>query len=275
MEAQNILQVRITETNDEIRALESEKRKLQGNPGNQTVRRIEDIDHRLDDLYAEKESFEDDYRLVTEPFGIQMVASIMKQQAAGNSLGYSPPAYPRESQNSDNYYETSQEGHTESPDLKFLLYLTLGFGLIEIIMIYGKYDFLNVTVSIIQLIVLTCLLSIYLMNFFDKAYIRLALALLGISIILDIVWLAMEAGSKWNPPEVSNNSEYQKGYMRFIVFFTITLLFVKAAIIFFLFKHRNTTSADKYQISLGLLKIMLDGNKGNPFSKQLTILGQN
>ena len=123
---------------------------------------------------------------------------------------------------------------------------------------------------------LTCLLSIYLMNFFDKVYVRLALALLGASILLDLVWVIMEGGSKWNPPKVSNSSVYMVGYQRFIVFFTVTLIIVKAAIIFILFKYRNITTADKYQISLGLLTIFLDANKGNPFSKQLVLLaGQN
>jgi hypothetical protein len=42
------------------------------------------------------------------------------------------------------------------------------------------------------------------MNFFDKVYIRLTLGLIGISIILDLVWLIMYAGTKWNPPTVAN-----------------------------------------------------------------------
>ena len=34
--------------------------------------------------------------------------------------------------------------HVESDELKYIFYLTLAFGFIEIIMIYGKSDFLNV-----------------------------------------------------------------------------------------------------------------------------------
>lgn len=34
--------------------------------------------------------------------------------------------------------------HVESNELKYIFYLTLVFGFVEIIMIYGKYDFLNV-----------------------------------------------------------------------------------------------------------------------------------
>lgn len=47
------------------------------------------------------------------------------------------------------------------------------------------------------------------MNFFDKPYIRLTLALIVTSIVLDLVWLVMYAGPKWNQSTVSNNSIYQ------------------------------------------------------------------
>lgn len=44
---------------------------------------------------------------------------------------------------------------------------------------------------IIQLMVLTCLLSIYCLNFFDRIYIFFTLTLIIVSIILDFVWLIM------------------------------------------------------------------------------------
>jgi hypothetical protein len=150
-----------------------------------------------------------------------------------------------------------------------MFYLTLTFGFLEIIMIYGKPDFLNVNYVIIQLIALTCLLSIYLMNFFDKAYIRLTLALIVASIALDIVWLIVYASIKWNPSEVSNNSVYQIGYMRFIVFFTIVLIPLKTGLLVHLFKYRNADAQDKYTVSIGLMKIFLSANKINPISKGL------
>lgn len=36
--------------------------------------------------------------------------------------------------------------HMESEELKILLYLTLIYGFVEVIMIYDKYDFLNVNI---------------------------------------------------------------------------------------------------------------------------------
>ena len=107
------------------------------------------------------------------------------------------------------------------------------------------------------------------MNFFDWVYIRLTLALILVSIVLDLVWLIMYAGTKWNPAAVSNSTIYQLGYQRFIVFFTVALMPVKIGIFFFLFKHRNAETQDKYMVSLGLMKILLSANKSNPISKGL------
>ena len=117
---------------------------------------------------------------------------------------------------------------------------------------------------------MTCLLSIYLLNFFDRLYIRFTLGLIGLSIILDIVWLCLEAGQKWNPPSVGNNSVYQAGYLRFIVFFTAALIPLKCGIGYFLYKHRNAGVEDKYALTLGMMQIKLSANKGNPISKGLS-----
>jgi len=60
-------------------------------------------------------------------------------------------------------------------------------------MVFDKYDFLN-------LIVVTSLLSIYFLGVFDKLYVRMTLGLIVTSIVMDIVWLILYAGIKWNPP---------------------------------------------------------------------------
>lgn len=117
--------------------------------------------------------------------------------------------------------------------------------------------------------VVVSMLSLYLMNFFDRIYIRFTLGLNVISILVDFLWLIMYAGSKWSPSTISNNSIYQLGYMRFIVFFTIILIPLKIGLGFLLFKYRNTESKDKYLVSIGLMKIILNGNRSNPISKSL------
>jgi hypothetical protein len=107
------------------------------------------------------------------------------------------------------------------------------------------------------------------MNFFDKPYILLTLALIVSSIALDILWLLMYAGPSWNPSTVSNNSAYQTGYMRFIVFFTAVLIPLKIAMMALLFRHRNADIDSKFVVSLGLVRILLSANQTNPISKGL------
>jgi len=63
--------------------------------------------------------------LVTEPFGIRSTLGVSRRSQV----------YGRES---------GVENGEEHEDLKWILYLSLAFAAIEIIVIYGKYDFLNV-----------------------------------------------------------------------------------------------------------------------------------
>ena len=57
----------------------------------------------------------------------------------------------------------------------------LGF---ELIVMFQKHHFLN-------LLVFLGVLSHYFLSYFDSKYIKLVLFLLGLSIILDSVWLAV------------------------------------------------------------------------------------
>lgn len=107
------------------------------------------------------------------------------------------------------------------------------------------------------------------MNFFDPTYIRLTFALTSLSICLDIFWLVMYAGPKWSPSSVSNNSEYQLAYMRFIVFFTIILIPIKIGLSFFLFRLRKVSGLAKTQISLGIIKMNIGNSQPDPISKSL------
>lgn len=77
------------------------------------------------------------------------------------------------------------------------------------------------------------------MNYFDKIFIRLTLGLLSVSVVLDIVWLIMYSKAKWSPPAVANESIYQLGYTRFIVFFTIVLIPIKIALALLLLQYRS------------------------------------
>jgi hypothetical protein len=84
---------------------------------------------------------------------------------------------------------------------------------------------------------------------------------------MDVIWLFMYASQTWNPPAVGNNSSYQVGYLRFIVFFTVVIIGLKAPLGFFLFKYRNASPDNKYTLSMGLFKIVLSANKTNPITR--------
>ena len=66
-----------------------------------------------------------------------------------------------------------------------------------------------------------------MLNHFDNVYIKLSLALIAISEVLDVVWLFMYADQNWNPPQVGNNASYLTDYLRFIVFFTVVIIMIK------------------------------------------------
>ncbi len=89
--------------------------------------------------------------------------------------------------------------------------------------------------------------------------------------MLDVIWLFMYASNQWNPPNVGNNSTGQVGYLRFIVFFTIAIIFLKIPLGYFLFKYRNANADKMYNVNLlgGVIKIALTANKSNPITRGL------
>lgn len=108
-----------------------------------------------------------------------------------------------------------------------MLWLTLGILLLELFMMYTKYDFLNVRRSLTQLLVLVTILSIFLLNYFDTTYIKICMGLTSISIVLDLIWLMAYAGDYWSPPTSGMHSQNQTATLRFIVLFTVLLMAAK------------------------------------------------
>lgn len=113
------------------------------------------------------------------------------------------------------------------------------------------------------------MLSIYLLNHFDNVYIKFTLAVLALSLVLDIIWLFMYASQKWNPPQVGNDSSYQTQYLRFIVFFTVVVIILKVPIGYCLYRIKNYNDSE-YKVSMGMFKIILNANKSNPITRNLT-----
>jgi hypothetical protein len=84
-------------------------------------------------LNEEKIDFESDLRFLTEPFSINPVAFMARGVASR-----------RKSRVSNNDLERNLDSLGNEIELKWLFILTLIFGFIEVIIIYKKYDFLNV-----------------------------------------------------------------------------------------------------------------------------------
>ena len=48
--------------------------------------------------------------------------------------------------------------------------------------------------------------SIFLLDYFDKTYIKICGTLTSISSVVDFVWLIMYGGSYWNPSKFSEHN---------------------------------------------------------------------
>jgi hypothetical protein len=87
----------------------------------------------VENLEQDRAEFEQDLRLVTLPFGINVLSGNQLRYGAGNASSSRVGAD-----------STVMEGEAENEELKYILYFSIAFGIIEIIIIYAKYDFLNV-----------------------------------------------------------------------------------------------------------------------------------
>lgn len=120
-----------------------------------------------------------------------------------------------------------------------------------------------------QLIVLTSLLFIFLMNHFDRTYIKFNLILLITSELLDSVWLFMNSSDYWSPPGNGVTSGYQGGYLKLIILLTYIGVFLKIPLGVFLYHYRNVEESKSYDLDMGLVKFTLTPNKMNPITDRL------
>lgn len=86
----------------------------------------------------------------------------------------------------------------------------------EIVLIFHKHHFWN-------LLTLFAVLSIFFLKYFDQNYIKLVLSLLGISILLDLLWLIVLAGvlMKYNSgllESIRINSAFNPSYRVFGIY---------------------------------------------------------
>ena len=67
-----------------------------------------------------------------------------------------------------------------------VFYLSVIWGLIEFIMLFHKHHFFN-------LMVISLIVSMFVLKYFDKKYVLILLSALGVSCLLDFVWLIVMA----------------------------------------------------------------------------------
>ena len=141
--------------------------------------------------------------------------------------------------------------------------------MIELIVIYQKYDFLNVRYLSTKLMVFSCLMLIFFMNQLDSTYMKFSLCLLIASELLDVIWLFMNSSSYWNLPAVGPISRGLGGYMKIIIVLTFVGVFIKIPLGIFLYHYRDLDTSKEYLLDLPCLKMRLTPNKSNPISDAL------
>jgi hypothetical protein len=139
--AQEILKDKIIEVSEHLQVLEKERKSLEADASRkEVVDRLKELELAINELTGEKESLEDDYWLVTEPFGIQV-----RDRRGGQKKPIDRETYDDDNDDDDGHGRRSKSDQlVESVELRVLWILLMIFGLIEMIMIYGKTDFLNV-----------------------------------------------------------------------------------------------------------------------------------
>lgn len=78
-----------------------------------------------------------------------------------------------------------------------------------------------------QLLVVCCIISIFLLNYFDQHYVRACVGLTGLSIFIDLLWLFLNGPTFWAPPALGEFANSEKDYLRLIVVFTILSMLLK------------------------------------------------
>lgn len=104
--------------------------------------------------------------------------------------------------------------------------------------------------------------GIYLLNYFDRQYVKLCLGALGVSVLLDFIWLFVMAGPYFNNAP-GFRSNLQPGFLGFAYIVTIILMGAKAIIFIILLKYRNNTESTKKAVRLFNLRFDLDARPIN------------
>jgi hypothetical protein len=124
-------------------------------------------------------SLSQDEKMVSIPFKISEELPSKLIQLSRNSI------HPSDKTSTSIFADEINLDYKLSLGLTIVAYIAFGSLLLELVMMMGKFNYYG-------LLVLTFLVSIYLLNYFDRVYIRFVFFNLIISIIFDAVWLAMK-----------------------------------------------------------------------------------
>jgi|JI9StandDraft_2_1071091.scaffolds.fasta_scaffold99341_1 ABC-type uncharacterized transport system fused permease/ATPase subunit len=166
-------------------------------------------------------------QIINKPFSIHRQRSARKATEAASpvkSVIQPPP---------------STEPTDEYNDLRCVLFTTLPLMITECLLMFQKTDFLNVPFIVTQLLFYCSVLLIFIIVNVDKTYIRVTLAILLMSVLTDILWMAMYAGKLWSPPQQSEYPHSTETFRRLCLFITLALIFGKLFIGVLLLKYRD------------------------------------
>ena len=83
------------------------------------------------------------------------------------------------------------------------------------------------------------MLLIFIIVNVDRTYVRVTLGILLMSVLTDILWMAMYAGKLWSSPLRSEYPQFTETFRRICLIITLVLIFGKLFIGTLLLKYRN------------------------------------
>lgn len=144
--------------------------------------RVEEDQAKRQDLMSDLFSYSQDHRTITLPFNLEQIRDSKEIQES---------RYFRQSQigKINNSHQNVSENREESMDLKIVLALTLAIFVLEMVAIFHKNHFFT-------LMGIFLIINAFVLNYFDKTYIKIMLGWIGSSAILNLVWLILLAPVK-------------------------------------------------------------------------------
>lgn len=142
--------------------------------------------------------------------------------------------------------------------IAFIIACILTF--IEIILMFHKHHFYS-------LLAYLSFFAIFLLGYFDLYYMRFVKVNLLISVVLDFVWLIVNFGEYWSPRAETQHSSLQWGFLKFILFFLLGLMFFKVVIAAILFKYRNNPHNMRRTVSICGNRLTLNASPVSPIAK--------